>query len=351
MTKRTATHFLITEIAATGGKAPDWIMLFPKGPAIEARDGRRFTINDPDAIIAAFEKNQGPLAIDYEHGQAHKAAEGEIAPAAGWITAMEMRDGALWAKAEWTDKAAAMIAAREYRFTSPEFLVDKQKNVLSVAGAGLVNRPAFVMPALARAEIETEENAMDLKAIAKALGLDEDADAATILAAIETRNTETAAVLSALEVENLAEAPDAITALGDEKTRVLAAKDEASAEIKTLTERLDAMATKDRDREIASALDQAVKDRKIAPASREHYKKMCEAEGGLEQFRELAATLPAIIGAQSELGDLPAETGRLQTDNPQELAARATAYKDAQAKLGRSISTMEAIEELKEKGE
>lgn len=349
MTKRTATHFLMTEIAAEGGKAPDWIMLFPKGPKIEARDGRRFTINDPAAIIAAFERNQGPLAIDYEHGQAHKAAEGELAPAAGWMTAMELRDGALWAKVEWTDKAAAMIAAREYRFTSPEFLVDKQKNVLSVAGAGLVNRPAFVMPALARAE--PEESEMDLTAIAKALGLEEDADAATILAAIETRNTETAAVLSALEVENLAAAPEAITALGEEKTRVLAAKDEAAAEIQTLTKRLDDLTAKDRDREIAAAIDQAVKERKIAPASRTHYEKMCEAEGGLERFRELAATLPPIIGAKSELGDLPPETGKLPTDDPQELAARATAYKAEQAKLGRAISTIEAIEELKEKGE
>ena len=349
MTKRTATHFLMTEIAAEGGKAPDWIMLFPKGPKIEARDGRRFTINNPAAIIAAFEKNAGPLAIDYEHGQAHKAAEGEIAPAAGWITAMEMRAGAIWAKVDWTDRAAAMIAAREYRFTSPEFLVDKQKNVLSVAGAGLVNRPAFVMPALARAELK--ENAMDLTAIAKALGLNEDADAATILAAIETRNTETAAVLSALEVENLADAPNAITALGDEKTRVLAAKDADAAEIQTLTERLDALTQKDRDREIAAVLDQAVTERKIAPASRAQYEKMCKAEGGLESFRELAATLPAIIGKQSELGDLPPETGKLPTDDPQELAARATAYKAQQAELGRAISTYEAIEELKEKGE
>ena len=59
--------------------------------------------------------------------QVHEEAEGEVVPAAGWITAMEMRDGVIWAKVDWTGRAAVMIAAREYRFISPEFLVDKQK--------------------------------------------------------------------------------------------------------------------------------------------------------------------------------------------------------------------------------
>lgn len=75
-----------------------------------------------DEMIAAFEQQKTPLLIDYEHG----APEGDTR-AAGWIHGLEKRRGPngeveLWAKpVEWTDKAAGMIRAGEYRFCSPWF--------------------------------------------------------------------------------------------------------------------------------------------------------------------------------------------------------------------------------------
>lgn len=326
-------------------------MLFPAGPEVQARDGRKWTLNHPEKVIAAFVAYGGPIAIDYEHAQAHKAPEGEEAPAAGWITSMDFRPGeGIFAQVDWTAKAAGMIEGMEYRFISPEFFTDKNNDVLEIVGAGLVNRPAINMPALARAD-HTEENDM-LKAIAKALRLDEGADEAAILAAIETRDTETKAVLAAAKVETLAAVPAEIEKLGEEKKRVLASQDDKEKELKTLRDQVTDLATKDKKREIAAVLDAAIGEGKVAPASRAQYEKMCEAEGGIEQFRALAATLPVILTPSKLSGDpQPKETGKLPTDNPTELANRALAYKDEQAKLGRSISTMEAIEELKEKGE
>ena len=110
------------------------------------RDGRAFSY-DPHNLIAAFEANKGPLPIDYEHAQDSKAPKGELAPAAGWITGLEIRENALWANVEWTDCAAEMIAAKEYRFISPSMRLDGA-TLVCLAGAALVNRPALKLPAL-----------------------------------------------------------------------------------------------------------------------------------------------------------------------------------------------------------
>ena len=59
--------------------------------------------------------------IDYEH-QSMKAGTGP-APAAGWVQKLSIVDGKngaeLWATVEWTEKAAQMIRAGEYKFCSP----------------------------------------------------------------------------------------------------------------------------------------------------------------------------------------------------------------------------------------
>lgn len=61
------------------------------------------------------------MVIDYEHQTDHTSENGQPAPAAGWIRELDVRGGALWGRVEWTAKAAASIAAREYRYISPTF--------------------------------------------------------------------------------------------------------------------------------------------------------------------------------------------------------------------------------------
>nr|WP_275039548.1 phage protease [Bartonella vinsonii] len=46
--------------------------------------------------------------------------------------------------------ATKKIISREYRYLSPEFRHSKKGEILNLAGAGLVNRPALVMTALSR---------------------------------------------------------------------------------------------------------------------------------------------------------------------------------------------------------
>ena len=69
----------------------------------------------------------------------------ECAP--GWIRGLQARAGALWARVEWTARAAAMLKAREYRYISPTFFHARNGTVKRIEGAALTNCPALVMPA------------------------------------------------------------------------------------------------------------------------------------------------------------------------------------------------------------
>ena len=75
-------------------------------------------------IVAATRELAADLPIDYEHQGERAVANGQPAPAAGWIRRIFERAGAVWGEVEWTGRAAAMLKAREYRFISPLFLYD-----------------------------------------------------------------------------------------------------------------------------------------------------------------------------------------------------------------------------------
>lgn len=125
--------------------------------------------------------------IDYDHMAFNGIA-------AGWVKDAEVRVGAgegdgLALNVEWTDEAVKRIKNKEYRYFSPTFRDEwedqngkKHKNV--VFGGGITNRPylknlvplnlselTFGVPE----PIEEGENEVDIKKLAKALGLSEDA--------------------------------------------------------------------------------------------------------------------------------------------------------------------------------
>ena len=356
MTTRIATAFFSIEMQ---GGAPEWVELFPAGPTLAARDGRRWRLADPQVIVAAFEANQGPLAIDYEHAQYHKAPNGDEAPAAGWITALEVRDGQVWGKVDWTERAAGMIASREYRFLSPEFAFTKSGDITALVGAGLVNRPAFVMTALSRKE---ETSPMPLKAIAKALGLDEASDETAILAEISKRAGTITAICQALAIDVSSDEKAiaaAIKTLKNDKATAIAAAQgkvpesaltDVTRKLEEATAEIAALKKTNSDREIDAALDKAVAAGKITPASRDEYRAMCAAEGGLDRFKKLVEKLP-VIGDPTDLDKKPA-TARTADDelDPVALAAEARKLQDEAATGGRHLSMADAVALAKEKG-
>lgn len=110
----------------------------------------KFTITTKDLEImkANFDKGipKAPteMVVDYEH---MSALTTQVSPAAGWVKSLEVRDGKLYATVEWTEEAAGFIGRKEYRFISPEWVMDytdkeSNKNLgPALLSIGLTNRP------------------------------------------------------------------------------------------------------------------------------------------------------------------------------------------------------------------
>ncbi|MFM5495576.1 phage protease [Aeromonas veronii] len=147
--------------AALGPSDDGWHQLLPVGP-FKARDGRPFDVPGGhwqlDKSIATTLINRAKalgqdILIDYDHQTLHIEKTGKEAPAAGWFNGeeIEWREGqGLFIKPRWTDRAAAMVAAKEYRFLSAVFPYDAQGRPLELRMAAITNDPGVVgMQALA----------------------------------------------------------------------------------------------------------------------------------------------------------------------------------------------------------
>jgi phage I-like protein len=280
--------------------APEWVMLFPAGQ-VRGRSGREFVLTPAAARLAAdaFAENGADLPVDLEHATQLKGAKGEPAPAVGWITAIDVRDGALWGRVDWTDDGRRMIEARAYRYLSPAFVITRAaRAVVRLLGAGLTNQPDLRMPALARTDTiepldrepqelqEAELTAISTE-LAQALGLDADAAEADALAAI--------AALQAERDTALARTPDL------EAYVPRAEFDQALARLQAFE--TDAQAR--HEAEIEAAVAQAVAEGKIMPAVRDDYVAFCRQEGGLARFRAIVARMPVIAAPSGPAAAAP----------------------------------------------
>jgi phage I-like protein len=147
----TSTPFGIAacSLAITPGRE---LQLLPAG-SFRGRDGRPFDAPGwfidgalAQRLIAAADARGTPYVLDYEHQTLLAKDNGQPAPAAGWFKQLEWRDGVgLFAvDVEWTDRAAGMIAADEYRYISPVIGYDKPTGaVTSLYMAAATNNPAI----------------------------------------------------------------------------------------------------------------------------------------------------------------------------------------------------------------
>ncbi|MFW6027277.1 MAG: phage protease [bacterium] len=189
----------LTEVAADsiGDDNRQWVHLMPAGKLVP-RDGRKpWRVLSASTLVQRSEEYAGGrgIPVDYEHQTDKAEVNGQPAPAAGWIEKLESRKDGVWGLVRWTERAAAHIREREYRFISPTFNHDKAGIVIRILRAALTNKPALELKALAATETATmnlnEEQFADLQGL---LNLNEDADGAQVLAAVrELNETATAA--------------------------------------------------------------------------------------------------------------------------------------------------------------
>lgn len=303
------------------------IQLFPDGE-FAANDGRPG--NDPknktkvwrmDAEIAAeliadLAAQKTPRLLDYEHQTLYAAQNGQPAPASGWMGSYTYVPGhGLFAFADWTPKAKAHIAAKEYRFISPTFAYcRKTGRVLRLFHAALTNFPALdgMAPVSAAAqtlpegatavlagnifsktqtneEHPTEEESMD--ELKKMLGLPATATEAEVRAALASLQG---------KVKDAESAAASATAQGQATMDALAA---LNAKVTELTQQNHAQKL---DATITTALKSGKLTAALEPWARELGSKDMAA---LTAFLEKAEPIAALAGMQSG-GKPPADDGK-----------------------------------------
>jgi phage I-like protein len=299
------------------GEIPKRIQLLPPGPVIKGRDGRTWIARNAAAIAEASNAWLPNHSIDENHAVDLKAPRGESSPAFGWFSNIRAEtNGSLWADVEWTPEGAQAVSGLKYRYLSPVLFNNAAGEISLIARAALSNNPNLDINSLNSQMPETAPPASpakekrNMEKILAALGLPADATENEALAAIEKLKTSLNAA-KPQTVDLAAYAP---------RTDLAAMEARAAAAEKQLSE-LNAAKFK---AEVEGVIDQAVKDRKIAPASKDQYLSLCATAEQLENLKKVFASSPAIIGegAQAPAGTPPGSQVSLNAGET-ELAAAA----------------------------
>ena len=260
------------------------VQLLPAGKIV-GRDGREWINSDPNAIIDYCRRLERDIPIDVEHSSEHKAPKGDPAPAMGWIKpeTLLIRNGEIWGEAEWNTEGQHLVDDKSYRYLSPVILyAPKSGIIVGITSVGLTNQPNFRLPALNHQQGETPEEETMWKALLAALGLPESATEADAIAKVTGIKSELSQALNRAETPDLA------------KFVPRADYDAAKEKAENAEQQLSDLKKQQLEDEIDLAINQALEDGKITPATKEYHVAQCRQEGGLDRFKEYCKTAPKI---------------------------------------------------------
>jgi phage I-like protein len=266
------------EQLAEDATKPSWIHMLPAGPSFDARDGRKFSVENLEAIAANSEL---PMLIDWEH-----ASEAGDTRAAGWVDELKVEPATagdkagLWGRATWTPQGREHVSTRSYRYLSPVVLGKRalsegavRFHVEKLRSIALTNRPALKMHGIESLReqlshtfsFQTEQPEDDMNklrlALCTAFGLapdsDEDAIASALKPALER--------LSKPADESAREALSTLTAeLNSERQEKAQLKAELAKHAK-----------KSARTEVLAFFDKGSREGKITPAQRGKWLEFC----------------------------------------------------------------------------
>lgn len=283
------TDSLFLCLNADNGTVPSRIQILPAGRKIKGVDGREWTLPDPAALCTKMNSSdsvtvRNGCCIDENHSTDLSAPKGGEAPAFGWFRNFSVEtDGSIWADVEWNARGQKAVAEKEYRYISPVFTRDSDGNITQILRAALTNNPNLNNPALNSSQETEKEKDMD-KELCAALGIPETATAQDALAAVAKLKTEL----------NRSHDKDVDLAVYAPRADLAAMQQRAEKAEKELAE-LNAASLKAK---ATAAVEQAVKDGKIAPASKDTYLELCASEDGLAKFEKIMSATPSITGGQ-----------------------------------------------------
>ena len=288
-------------------------------------------------VISRFNPAQPPV-IDYEHQTLHKEANGQPAPAAGWIHGLRWVEGSgLFAEVELTARALQAIASGEYRYFSPVFLyAEGTGEVLKVTMGALTNHPAIhgmqalnAMQAAASAQFSTpqttpSEEPMNptLKALLATLGLPETTTEQAALTAVQAHKdtAEAARTALALKVEDGATAVtaacSALTAKAPDPAKFVPV--ETVTAMQTQLAALTAQAQAD---QVDKLIQPALADGRLLPAMEPWARDLGKTNmAALTAFLQTAQPVAALTSTQTG-GKAPSQTTGAHGLSQDELAA------------------------------
>lgn len=257
------------------------------------------------ALIARFNSRSDARVIDYEHATLTAADKGGFAPAAGWFSRLEWRDGeGLYATdVAWTAPAAAMVASQEYRYLSPVFSYAQDGTVLNLLHAGLTNNPGLDgltdLAALSASPFLFDFSPTDqeppMKDLLIALGLAETATEAEAVAAVAALKADAESRIAALA----AAPPDPA------KFVPVTTMQEMQGQIATLTARLNGD-------EASRVIDAALTAGHLLPAQRGWAEELAKTNlVALKTYIAATPANPALAGLQTQGKELGGKPGAL----------------------------------------
>ncbi|WP_434352997.1 phage protease [Psychrobacter sp. HD31] len=276
-----------------------WWPLIPVGK-VEGKDGRSWQNDDAQAVI---DNTQLPFLLDIDHASELT----NDTRASGWFEELKITDGFIYARVDPTKSGAKAINEKDFKFYSPALNINKKTGqVHSFSSVGLTNKPNLDVPALnkkqgnqqepqtqtqTQTQTKQKDNTM-LDALLKALGLPPDADQATALNAIQVLKTAT-------ETNAMQQQQPDLNSFVPKATH-----DQTVTELNAANAKLQEMADAKHNEAVEVAINQAIDNKKIAPADKDYYTAQCATEQGLADFTKFADNKAAIIG-DSNLQDKP----------------------------------------------
>ena len=270
-------------------------------------------------VIAAYNPAQPPV-IDYEHQTLHKEANGQPAPAAGWIHGLRWLDGkGLYAEAELTQRARELVAAGEYRYFSPVFEYAKSTgDVVRVLMGALTNHPAIhgmdainlMAAATARFGANPHPNPPEttvtlLEKLLAAIGLPATTTEDAAIAACTSIKAQADAARDALKLDGTATAETVTAACTSLRTAAASATPDPAkyvpvAVVEELKTSVAALTAQVGERQVEDLIAPALKDGRLLPAQEAWARDLGKTNvAALTAYLKTAQPIAALAGTQT----------------------------------------------------
>lgn len=309
------------------------------------------------AVIDRHAASTQPVVIDYEHQTLHKEANGQPAPAAGWLRALRWVEGqGLFGAVALTAKARAAVDADEYLYFSPVFEYSKTDGtVLGIHMGALTNNPGIhgmqplsLLAAATAAFIPTthQEQSVNplLAAVLAHLGLPETTTAESATAAltaagpIKLLQDRAVAACTALNLPADASADSVTAACTSLRTSAPdPSKFVAVSVLSDVQSQLAALTAQVQEDKSEAAIAQAKEDGRLITADQEAHARSITKSGGiaaLTAFLNVLSPVAALTGTQTG-GKAPAlATGDAQLSASELAVCTAMGLSPEQYKAG-----------------